>query len=91
MNNQLTGIIVLILFTFFLFFAYFKALQDFKEEKSKEKPSIMFLGTGILFVIIIVDLILQYKIMDLATDMYILLYGKVFIKIKNGFLNVILI
>lgn len=61
MNNQLTDIIVLILFTFFLFFAYFKALQDFKEEKSKEKPSIMFLGTGILFVIIIVDLILQYK------------------------------
>lgn len=66
MNNQLTDIIVLILFTFFLFFAYFKALQDFKEEKSKEKPSIMFLGTGILFVIIIVDLILQYKNIQLS-------------------------
>lgn len=61
MSNSLTGIIVLILFTFLLFFAYFKALQDFKEEKSKEKPSIMLLGICILFVIIIVDLILQYK------------------------------
>lgn len=61
MNNLLIGIIVLILFTFLLFFAYFKSLQDFKEEKSKEKPNIMFLGTCILFVIIIIDLILQYK------------------------------
>ena len=61
MNNLLIGIIVLILFTLLLIFAYFKSLQDFKEEKSKEKPSIMFLGTGILFVIIIIDLILQYK------------------------------
>lgn len=61
MSNSLTSISVLILFTFLLFFAYFKSLQDFKEEKSKEKPSIMFLGTGILFVIIIIDLILQYK------------------------------
>lgn len=61
MNNLLIGISVLILFTFLLFFAYFKSFQDFKEEKSKEKPSIMLLGTGILFLIIIVDLILQYK------------------------------
>lgn len=61
MNNLLIGISVLILFTFLLFFAYFKSFQDFKEEKSKEKPSIMLLRTGILFLIIIVDLILQYK------------------------------
>ena len=57
MNNLLTGIIFLIPFPFLLFFAYFKSLQDFKEEKSKEKPSIMLLGACILFVIILIDLI----------------------------------
>ena len=43
MSNSLTGISVLILFTFLLFFAYFKSLQDFKEEKSKENQVLCFL------------------------------------------------